>query len=147
MRAELRAAGDLIVKVADEWKGAYREWQRAVKVRDRAAERMDRRVRQATGGLSVARWEAVCRRRCFHTVEDAKQKARAIRTRPAVEAAVAAQDRALAVEDAKVLAVRIALAELSKTMSRFGTVGGRMVGQSPAELRRLARRPPQTSTG
>jgi hypothetical protein len=140
-RAEVRAAVDVIVEVAGEWEHAYDQWQRAVKVRDRVADRMDRQIRHATAGLSLARWEAVCARSCFHTVDDAKQKARAIRARPAVEAAVAQRNRVLAAEDAKVLAARIALAQRSKTMARYGTVGLDLIGRSGAELDRLARRP------
>jgi len=138
---ELRAAVEQIADADERWRHAYDDWQRAVRVRDRLCERMERRVANATGGLSVARWEAVCRRRSFQTVEDAKRKARAIRARPAVEAAIAERDLVLAAEDAKVLAARIALAEASKAMARYGTLGADMIGQTAAELRRLARQP------
>jgi len=144
MRDELRAAVVQIADAEEQWRHAYDDWRRAVKVRDRLCERMERRVANATGGLSVAHFEATCRRRSFQTVEDAKRKARAIRGRPALEAAVAERDRVLAAEDAKVLAARIAVAEASKTMARFGTLGAAMIGQSAAELRRLARQPPTT---
>lgn len=67
VRDELREAGDLIVEVADAWKRAYDARQRAVKRRDRVTGRMDRQVMCASGGLGVARGQALCRRRSFHT--------------------------------------------------------------------------------
>ena len=144
LRGELGDAVEEIAEVAGAWKRAYDDWKRAVKERDRAAERMERRVTKATGGLSVARFEAVCRRRSFHDVEDAKAKARAIRSRPAVEAAVADRDDVIADADAKVLTSRIELAEASKAVACYGRTGLDMIGLSAAELRRLSRLPPST---
>ncbi|MHB1800619.1 MAG: hypothetical protein ACYCU5_02970 [Actinomycetes bacterium] len=144
VRDKVREAVEEIVEVADGWKHAYDEWQRAVKARDRLSERMARRIARATGGLSVARWEALCRRRRARTVEDAKGKARAIRAKPAVEAAVAERDRLLAAENAKMLAARIELTHASKTMARYGTLGLDMIDQSAIDLRRFSRRPPTT---
>ena len=134
MRAERTAAVDLLAEEAARWKDVYRSWRRAVDTREREGERMDRQVMRAAGGLSVARFEAVCRRHCIRTVKDETQKARAIRARPAVEAAAAARDQARAVADADVLAARIALANQSKVMLRFGMVGHRMVGQTTASF-------------
>jgi hypothetical protein len=149
IRAELEAAVGRIVEAAQCWQAAFEAWQGAVRVRDRLVERADRKVSQATGGLSVARWEAVCRRRCLHTVADATAKARAIRARPAVLSAVAARDRTLRAADASVLAARVELAEQSKLLSGFGTAGAALVGMGVAELAHLARRPrlPATLTG
>ena len=96
---------------------------------------------KATGGLSVARWEALCRRRRARTIEDARAKARAIRARSAVEEAVAERDGVLADAAAKVLAARVDVAEATKTVLRFGSPGADMVGQGASELRRFARRP------
>ena len=95
---------------------------------------MDRKVMRATSGLSVARFGAVCRRHCIRTVKDETQKAWAIRARPGVEAAVAARDDARAVADADVLAARLALAEQTKVMLRFDTLGHRRVGRAPASF-------------
>ena len=147
LRVEVRAAAVQMADAAENWRHAYDDWQRAVKARGVVAERIDRRITKATGGLSVTRFEAVCRRRSFHDVEAAKAKARAIRARPAVAAAIAERDRVLGAEDAKVLAARDTLAEASKTMARYGTVGLDMIGQSARELRRLTRlaRQPPTS--
>lgn len=109
----LEAVGE-IVEVAGRWRRSYDDWQRALKDRDRVAERMERRVTKATGGLSAARFEVACRRRSFHDIDDAQRKARAIRARPAVEAAVAERDRVIADADARVLAARIDLAHATK---------------------------------
>ena len=141
VRDDVRAAAVQMADAAGGWRHAFDDWQRAVKARDRLCEQMERRVTNATGGLSVARFEAVCRRRYFHDVEAAKAKARAIRARPAVEAAIAERDRVADSEDAKVLAARTTLAKASKTMARYGTLGLDMIGQSAPELRRLARLP------
>jgi len=142
VRAEVRAAVEQLAEAAEQWRLAYGDWQRATRVRDTVAKQMQRRVTKATGGLSVARFEVICRRRSFHDVEDAKAKARAIRARPAVNAAVAERDRAVALEDAKVRAARIALGEASKAIARYGTLGADTIGQSVPELRRLARQRP-----
>ena len=107
MRNEVREAAEELAGAAEEWGRACDDWQRAAKARDRVCEQMERRVAKATGGLSVARWELLCRRRRTRTVEDAKAKARAMRARSAVEEAVAERDRVLAGEDAKVLAVPV----------------------------------------
>ena len=144
VREEIRAAAEQLTDAAEHWRLAYDDWQRAIRVRDTVAKRMDRRVTKTTGGLSVARFEATCRRRFFHDIEDAKAKARAIRARPAVEAAIAERDRVVAVEDAKVLAARIAVAEASKVVVRYGALGADTIGQSASELRRLAHQPPPT---
>jgi len=144
VRDEVREAVDRIADAGEGWRHAYDDWQATATERDRLAGRMERRVREATGGLSVAAFEVACRRRYFHDIKDAKRKAAAIRARPAVTAAVAARDRVLAVADAKVVAARINLAEASKAMAGYGTVGLDMIGLSAPELRRLARRPPST---
>jgi len=43
-----------VAEGAVRWEDAYREWQRAAQARDRVAVRMERKVTEATGGLSVA---------------------------------------------------------------------------------------------
>ena len=120
---------------------AYRSWEHAVKVRDRVRVRMERKLLGAAGGLSVARFEAVCVRRSPRSVAEAREKASAIRARPVLEVIVAEQDRAIAAADATVLAARIVLAEESKVVLGYGTAGPRLVGRSRAEIRRLARLP------
>jgi hypothetical protein len=144
VREEVRTAVEQLTDAAEHWRLAYDDWQRAIRVRDTVAKRMDRRVTKATGGLSVARFEATWRRRSFHDIEDAKAKARAIRARPAVEAAIAERDRVVAGEDAKVRAARIAVTEASKVLVRYGALGADTIGQSASELRRLARQPRST---
>jgi hypothetical protein len=144
VRDEVRKAVEKIADAGEGWRRAYDNWQKAVRERNRLAGRMERRVKEATGGLSVAAFEVACRRRYFHDVKDAKSKAAAIRARPAVTAAVAERDRLLAGADAKVVAARMVLAEESKAMAGYGTVGLDMTGLGAPELRRLARRPPMT---
>ena len=45
---------EVVAEGAVRWEDAYREWQRAAQARDRVAVRMERKVTEATGGLSVA---------------------------------------------------------------------------------------------
>jgi len=144
VRDEVREAVEQIADAGEGWRHAYDDWQATVTERDRLAGRMEHRVKEATGGLSVARFEVACRRRYFHDVQDAKRKAAALRPRPAVTAAVAERDRVLTAADAKVVAARMVLAEESKAMAGYGSVGLDMIGVSALELRRLARRPPST---
>jgi len=144
VRDEVREAVEQIADAGEGWRHAYANWQATVTERDRLAGRMERRVREATGDLSVAAFEVACRRRYFHDIKDARRKAVAIRARPAVTAAVAERDRVLAVADAKVVAARMVLAEASNAMAGYGTVSLDMIGLSAPELRRLARRPPMT---
>jgi hypothetical protein len=143
-RAELVAVADQLAEEAARWEDAYRDWERAVKVRDRVAARMDRKLLAATGGLSVARFAAVCRRRSVRSVIEAEEKAFAIQAKPAVEVAIAERDRSLAEAGAAVLAARIILAEATKAVLGYGTAGPRLVGRNRAELRRLARLPSRT---
>lgn len=144
LRDEVCEAAELIAHAGEEWRRAYDAWQVAVSERERLCALMDRRMIRATGNLSLARYEAACRKRYFHDVGDARRKAAAIRSKPAVEAAVAERDRTLATEDAKVVVARSNLAAASKTMARYGTVGLDMIGLSASELHRLARRPSVT---
>lgn len=137
----LELPAERLAEAAARWEDAYRRLERAVDSRDRVAARMDRKLLVATGGLSVARFEAVCRRRSVRSVAEAEHKASAIRARAEVEATVAERDRAVAAADAAVLAARIVLAEVSKDVLGYGTAGPGLVGRSRAELRRLARLP------
>lgn len=141
MQARLVEAVEQLAEGAARWEEAYRSWERAVEVREQVAARTERRLLVATGGLSVARFEAVCRRRSVRSVVEAQQKASALRAMADVEAAVAERDRAVAAADATVLAVLTVLSEASRVVLGYGTAGPRLVGRSRAELRRLARLP------
>ncbi len=146
MSAGVVVAIEQLAEGAARWEDAYRRWEGAVGVRDGVAARMEGRLLVATGGLSVARFEAVCRRRSVRSVVEATQKAAAIRSRAGVEAAVAERDRDVAAADAAVLAARVVLAEASKVILGYGAAGPRLVGRSLADLRRLARLPVRTMT-
>ncbi|MDA8075087.1 MAG: hypothetical protein M0Z40_07620 [Actinomycetota bacterium] len=141
MMMMMMMSGRAALSTAEEWRRAYGAWQRAVEKRDRLAGRTERRIRKATGGLSVARFEVLCRRRRVYTVEDAKRYARAARARPAVETAVAERDRLLADADVKVRAARIALAHASKAVAAYGRTGAAMIRRRATELRCFARLP------
>jgi hypothetical protein len=137
----LEGATERLAEGATRWEDAYRSWEQAVDVRGRVVTRMERKLLAATGGLSVVRFEAVCRRRSVRSVAEAQRKASAIRTRPVVDGVVAERDRAVAAADAAVLVARVVLAEASKALLDYGTAGPRLAGRSRVELRRLARLP------
>jgi hypothetical protein len=141
-RTETLAAVDALTEAGDCWQRAYRVWQQAVEHRDRVISRSERRVLRATGGLGLRQWEGACRRRRINTREEASIVARAIRTRPEVRMAVEEADRRRATEDEAVLAARLKLAEATKQMLGYGSVGRQLTGLTSAELRQLARRPP-----
>jgi hypothetical protein len=95
----------------------------------------------ATGGSGVARWRAACRRARILTVQDAKLRARAVRARPVVEAALAERERVAAEGHEAMIAARSVLADASGRLAAYGPLAAVLTGLSPAELRRLARRP------
>jgi hypothetical protein len=88
-------------------------------------------------GLGLARWEAACRRQRIMTVDDGRLRAKAVRARPAVEAALSARERVVAEQANAVLAARSELAKASKQMARFREVGASVLGLSSAEILRL----------
>ena len=118
-----------------------RRWEAAVGARERAIDRAERALLRATGGLSLHRFEQVCRRSRIRTVADAVQVATAVRARSRVEAAQAELDRTRAAHDAAVLAARTALAEVAAELNALGHLGETLAGVGSEELRRLARRP------
>jgi hypothetical protein len=140
-RTETLAAVDALTQAGDCWQRAYRMWQKAVEHRGRVAARADHRVVRATGGLGLRQWESVCRRRHINTSAEASLVARAVRARPEVRAAIEDAGRLRAVEDEAVLATRLALAEATKQVLQYGSVGRQLTGLASAELQRLVRRP------
>jgi hypothetical protein len=144
VRPEVVLVCDRLAEEADGWRAAYRAWQRACARRDQWVAQAERRVMAATGGLGYARWRAVLHRRRFRTVADAKLKARALRARPAVEAAEAERDRSVRDGDAEVAAAAFRLAEISERVTVYGSLAERATGTPVGELRRLARLCPGT---
>ncbi|MHB8296568.1 MAG: hypothetical protein ACYDH5_18540 [Acidimicrobiales bacterium] len=142
VRDEVSAAVDVVAEDAARFRHAYQRWERAVARRDRLVARAYLRLLRATGGLGYRRWALACRRQSIETVAEAVMVARAIRAGEAVQGALAERDRVRAAEEATVLAARIALAEASKAMARYGRLGEQLSGVTRSELRRLARRPP-----
>lgn len=145
VRAEVVAVAEELVQAADGWRSAYQEWEAAVARRERKMARAARGVVAATGDLGLYRWEQACHRRRILTVADASLKARALRGRPAVGAAVAERERVRAEADAAVRSARLVLAVESKRMLAYGQLGLSLTGLSRAELARLARRPGRAS--
>jgi hypothetical protein len=144
-RTETLAAVDALNEVGACWQRAYQAWQQALEHRDRVIARSERRVLRATGGLGWREWEAACRRRRIHTMAEASIVARAVRARREVRAVLEDADRLRAVEDEAVRACRLGLAEATREILGYGSVGRRITGLTSAELHRLARRQP-TST-
>lgn len=144
VRPEVVSVCDRLAEDAEGWREAYRAWQQACARRDQRLSQAERQVMAATGGLGYARWRAVLHRRRFRTIEDAKLKARALRARPAVEAAVAERDRNVRDGDADVDGAAFRLAEISGRVTVYGNLAERATGTPVGELRRLARLCPGT---
>jgi hypothetical protein len=124
---------------AESWHGAHREWKLACSRRDEDVLRARERVVAATGGLGLGRWQAVLRRRRFRTIEDAKLKAKALRSRPAVEAELANLDRITSDSDAEVSAAALRLGKCSVQITLYGKLAAILTGVPLTELRRLSR--------
>jgi hypothetical protein len=135
----------MLAEDAERYERAYGAWKRGLAHRDRLVAAAEQRVLDATGGLGQRRWELACARRRINTGNEALMVARAIRARPAVEAAVANLGQVRRREEAVVAAARVELAEAAKVLGGYGQLGARLSGLSPAALRRLARRPPGAS--
>lgn len=132
----------MLAEDAGRYEHAYATWEAAVARRDRLVAAAERRVMSATGGLGYRRWELACARRRINTRDEARMVARAIRARPAVQAAVADLEQVRQSEEAAVLEARVELAEVAKVLSGYGQLGAQLSGLSSSELRRVARRPP-----
>jgi hypothetical protein len=140
------AAVGALAEARDCWDRAYRAWRQAVERRDRVISESDRRVRRATGGLGLRAWEAACRRRRVNTRAEANIVARAVRSRRPVEMAVEEAERRRAAEDRTVLAARLTLAEATKQVLAYGTVGRQLTGVTSSDFDALARRAPTSSS-
>ena len=115
-------AGEL-VEAARRWRKADQAWESALRRREALVSRYDAKVLAATGGLGLVSWRAACRRRRVLTVADAKLRARALRARPEVEAAVAERGTALAEQEVAVACARDALRRASEELALFGHLG------------------------
>jgi hypothetical protein len=80
----------------------------------------------------------------MNTGAESRLVARAIRARPAVQSALENADRLREAEDAAVLAARLELAESTKQLLDYGSIGQQLTGLTSEELRWLARRPSTT---
>ena len=129
-----------LVEAARRWREAYQAWESAVRRQEALVWRYDAKVLAATGGLGLVSWRAACRRRRVLTVADAKLRARALRARPEVEAAVAERGTALAEQEVAVAGARDVLRGASEELALFGYLGAAAGGTEFVELRRLARR-------
>ena len=143
-RTEILAAVDAMTEAADCWQRAYRVWRQAVEHRDRVGARSERRVIRATGGLGLRQWGATCRRCRINTTAEACLVAQAVRARREVQVAVEEAEQLRAAEDAAVLDATLRLAETTKRVLRYGSIGQQLTGLTSVELQRVARRPPST---
>jgi hypothetical protein len=123
---------------AESWHEAHRDGKLACSRRDEQVLRARERVVAATGGLGLGRWQAALRRRRFRTIEDAKLKAKALRARPAVEAARAELDRIVSDRGAEVSAAASRLGQCSERVTSYGKLAAVVTGMPIAELRGLA---------
>ena len=138
-RLSVEEAADAVLAVVDAWRESCDRHTVASAVSERLMARADRRVLEATGGLGLARWESACSRRRILTSADAKLRARSVRARPAVEAAVADRDR-LRVELGSKDGLALAdLAATSNDLLNAGLLAQRLAGTTAEQLRHLIR--------
>ena len=145
VRAEVALVCQRLAEDAESWHEAHREWTLACSRRDEQVLEAWKRVAAATGGLGLTRWRAALRRRSIRTVEDAKLKAKALRARPAVEAALADLGSVISERDAEVSAAVSRLGDSSKRIASYGKLAAVATGVSTAQLRRLARLDPEST--
>lgn len=119
-------AGELAV-LAVAWDEARTALTMAERRRGKALRSADRAARAATGGVGERRWRAALERRRFHDVADAVDHARALRARPAVEAALAARQQVRAEEDARVDEARRQVDALAERLAGYGPLGTRLI--------------------
>jgi hypothetical protein len=122
-RTEMLAAVDAMIEAGDDWERAHQVWQQAVDHRDRAISRSERRLIRATGGLGLRQWEAVCRRCRINTTAQARFVAQAVRARREVQMAVEEAEQVRAKENVAVLAARLKLAEATKRVLCYRSIG------------------------
>jgi hypothetical protein len=124
---------------AESWHEAHRDWKLACSRRDDQVLRARERVVAATGGLGLGRWQAALRRRRFRTIEDAKLKAKALRARPAVEAALTELNSIVSDRGAQVSAAASRLGKCSERVTSYGNLAAVVTGMPISELRGFAR--------
>ena len=139
--SDVAVVAEGLAEAARRWREAYQAWESAVRRQEALVSRYDAMVLAATGGLGLESWRAACRRRRVLTVADAKLRARALRARPAVVAAMAEGAKALAEQEAAVDGAREVLRRASEELAPFGYLGATAGGTELVELLRLARRP------
>lgn len=129
-----RRVGPAAVEVAGELASLAVAWDEARTAltvvegrRGKALRRAERAVRAATGGVGERRWRAALERRRFHDVADAVDHARALRTRPAVETAVAVREQVRAKQDELVDEARQRVDKLAERLAGYGPLGVRLM--------------------
>jgi len=128
-RAESAAAGVAgeLAALAVAWDEARTALAAAERRRGKALRSADRAVRAATGGVGERRWRIALERRRFHDVADAVEHARALRARPAVEAAVAVREQVRAEQDERVDEATQRVDALAERLAGYGLLGARLM--------------------
>jgi hypothetical protein len=142
VRAEVALVCDRMAEDAESWRKAYRDWTQARARRDEQVRRALERAAAATGGLGLGRWQSALGRRRFRTIEDAKVRAKALRVRPAVQAALAELDRVVYDRGAEVSGAASLLGECSERVASYGELAAMVTGVPIAELHRFTRLAP-----
>lgn len=102
MRSEVQAAAGVVADEARRFRRPYGAWLAAAASRQRAVELAERRIAQATDGLTVSQWNSRCVGRRINTQVDSRAVARGVRGQADVRQAVADADHLRAEADAKV---------------------------------------------
>lgn len=138
MRGEVKSTVGVVADEARRFRRSKAAWLAAVASRRRVVQRAERRIAQATDGLTLSQWNSRCVRRRINTQVDSRAVARALRGEAGVRQAVADADHLRAEADARVRTAREDLASVARVMLRFGPLGRRLAGVGLDELRDLA---------
>ena len=104
----------------DAWRRARAEVSEAVRRRDLAVARAERKLAIALGGMTLARWQRLAAGQAsFRDPTVGRAVFLARRNRPRVEAALAELHEVRAVEAANVAAAEAELDEAARTLSRW----------------------------
>ena len=133
-RSLVDEAWDRLQAAVDRYAAAHASHAAALAHRVRAVARAERLLTAARGGRPTRRQDIVGPSRRIHTIADAVVAARAVRARPAVEAAQNSLDATCAAEAARVRATAGELDAAATYLRSFGAIGRQIVDAGSMEL-------------
>jgi hypothetical protein len=141
-RDQVRGVVGALPGVVSTWERALSDHDKAVRHREVAVARADRRIRALLGGMSLRRWRSlVSGQTSIRSSLGGREMHLARKRSTAVEAALRALAEVEAIEQAKVATAELVLADATRRLIRYGPMAEEITGQSMGKLRRIARPP------